>query len=149
MKTKVLAISSSGGHWEQLMKIAPAFDDCEVLYANTLKGLAERNKIENFKIVNDCSRSNIAGNFKTFAQIVQIMNGFRPDVVITTGAAPGLIALFVGRAQGCRTIWIDSIANSERLSLSGKLARLFCDIHVTQWPHLADGKRTFYAGSVL
>lgn len=149
MKTKVLAISSSGGHWEQLMKVAPAFEDCEVLYANTLKGLAERNNIQNYKIVSDCSRSNISGNLKTFAQIYQIVNGFRPDVVVTTGAAPGLIALFVGRILGCKTIWIDSIANSERLSLSGALARVFCDIHVTQWPHLADGKRTIYAGSVL
>jgi len=75
---------------------------------------------------------------------------FRPHVVITTGAAPGLIAVRLARLFGARTVWIDSMANSEELSLSGKLAGDHVDLWLTQWPDLTDkypGLR--YYGSVL
>ena len=37
----------------------------------------------------------------------------RPDVIVTTGAAPGYFALRFGKLLGARTIWIDSMANAE------------------------------------
>ena len=59
-------------------------------------------------------------------------------MVVTTGAAPGLVALALAKLfAGSRTVWIDSIANTERLSLSGRLARPVADAWLTQWPHLA------------
>ena len=63
---------------------------------------------------------------------------FRPDVVITTGAAPGLVALQIGKLFGARTVWIDSLANAEKISLSGKLAERYADLWLTQWPHLVE-----------
>ena len=38
----------------------------------------------------------------------------KPDAIITTGAAPGLVYLLVGRLLGRKTIWIDSIAKVTR-----------------------------------
>ena len=40
----------------------------------------------------------------------------RPDVVVSTGAAPGYFALRFGRLFGARTLWLESIANVEELS---------------------------------
>jgi hypothetical protein len=42
------------------------------------------------------------------------------------------------KLAGARTVWIDSIANSEKLSLSGRLVRKHVDLCLTQWPHLTD-----------
>ena len=54
-------------------------------------------------------------------QLVRILIRERPDVVVTTGAAPGFVALAAAKLLlGCRTIWIDSIANAERLSSSAR-----------------------------
>jgi UDP-N-acetylglucosamine:LPS N-acetylglucosamine transferase len=74
----------------------------------------------------------------------------RPDVVITTGSAPCLFALGLARKLfGARTIWIDSVANAEKLSSSGAQARRVADVWLTQWEHLAKPDGPQYWGSVL
>jgi len=73
----------------------------------------------------------------------------RPDVVISTGAAPGLVGILFGRLLGARTIWIDSIANAEKLSLSGRIASRVAHIALTQWPDLAATRGPSYHGSIL
>jgi UDP-N-acetylglucosamine:LPS N-acetylglucosamine transferase len=73
----------------------------------------------------------------------------RPDVIISTGAAPGLFAILFGRLVGARTIWIDSIANAERLSLSGQIACKVAHVTLTQWPHLEGPEGPRYEGAIL
>jgi hypothetical protein len=73
----------------------------------------------------------------------------RPDVVISTGAAPGFLALRLGRLLGARTIWVDSVANGEELSMSGKLAGRYADLWLTQWEHLAHEGGPQFRGNVL
>ena len=74
----------------------------------------------------------------------------RADVVVSTGAAPGLVVLALAKAlTGCRTIWIDLIASPERLSLSGRLARPVADAWLVQWPHLARPGGPEFWGTVL
>jgi hypothetical protein len=51
--------------------------------------------------------------------------------------------------MGCRTLWIDSIANSERMSSSGRLAKRIAHRCVSQWPTVAEGERVECWGSVL
>jgi hypothetical protein len=62
----------------------------------------------------------------------------RPDAIVSTGAAPGFFALRFGKLLGARTLWLDSFANSEELSLSGRKASAFADLTLTQWPHLGE-----------
>ena len=71
-------------------------------------------------------------------------------MVVTTGAAPGLMALVMGKLlAGSRTVWIDSIANTRRLSLSGRLAWPVADAWLTQWEHLARPGGPEHWGAVL
>ena len=51
--------------------------------------------------------------------------------------------------MGARTIWLDSIANVEELSMSGSWIGRSADLWLTQWPHLARPEGPHYAGSVL
>jgi hypothetical protein len=69
-------------------------------------------------------------------------------VVVSTGAAPGYIAIRLGKLLGARTVWIDSVANVEELSLSGRMVSGRADLCLTQWPHLASGP-VAYMGTVL
>ena len=73
----------------------------------------------------------------------------RPDVVISTGAAPGYFALRLGKLFGARTIWVDSIANAEEMSLSGRLAQRYADLWLTQWPEVAKRDGARYEGRLL
>lgn len=86
----------------------------------------------------------------SFFEILGIYLRFRPDTVVTTGAAPGLIAIFLGKLLGATTIWIDSMANCDEMSLSGRLAERYCDLWLTQWPHLLrNDSKLKYFGAVL
>ena len=86
---------------------------------------------------------------RMFLAVLRIVIKVRPDVVVTTGAAPGFAAVVLGRLLGARTIWIDSIANSMELSNSGKKARRWANVWLTQWEHLAGKEGPGYWGSVL
>jgi len=86
---------------------------------------------------------------RSAACILFLLLRLRPDVIVTTGAAPGYLALRIGKWLGARVVWIDSVANAQELSMSGAKAGSFADLWLTQWPHLSgDGGPKFY-GSVL
>jgi hypothetical protein len=55
----------------------------------------------------------------------------------------------LGRLTGARTLWIDSIANSERMSSSGRLARKLAHQTISQWPEVAASEGVECWGSVL
>ena len=57
--------------------------------------------------------------------------------------------VFFGRLLGARTIWVDSIANADELSLSGRKAGRFAHLWLTQWPELARAQGPHYQGAVL
>ncbi len=84
-----------------------------------------------------------------FFQMFRHLMAVRPDLVITTGAAPGFAALTLGRMLGAKVIWIDSIANSEEMSSSGKQAGRFAHLWLTQWQHLSRPEGPHYFGAVL
>ena len=149
-RRRVLLVASAGGHWVQLSRLSPAFEGYEALYATTLDGVRAPSGDHPVAMIRDASRSNPAMFVVVFFQLLWLILRTRPHVVVSTGAAPGLIALPIAKAFGARTVWIDSLANCERLSLSGRIARHFADLWLTQWPHLAGshaGLRCY--GSVL
>lgn len=134
---KVLAIASGGGHWVQLLRLRPAWEGCDVSYATVHADCASEVPGHRFFSFRDVSRKNLGDLPKMLLEVWRIVRAVRPDVVVTTGAAPPLFALGFARVLGARTLWIDSIANSEQLSDSGRLARFVAGARVTQWPALA------------
>ncbi|WP_340680670.1 hypothetical protein [Paraglaciecola sp.] len=149
MSKKVLAVASGGGHWKQLILIKSAFADCNVKYVTTISGLPEQEGISNFELVKDSNQTEKLALLITLWQVFLIVLKYRPDVVISTGAAPGIWAILAGRLFGAKTIWLDSIANAEQLSLGGKISKKIAHTVLTQWDHLADGTKIIYRGSVF
>lgn len=146
---KVLAVASSGGHWIQLRRIVPAFAGFEVVYVTVLESYRSQVPGEKFYTVHNANRWNKLGLIRLAWDLVWIMFKERPAVVISTGAAPGYFALLLGHWFGARTVWIDSMANIDDLSLSGLRAGRFADLWLTQWPHLAKSHGPYYKGAVL
>ena len=145
---KVVAIASAGGHWIQLLRLKPAYEAADLIYISTEKSFAETVKEHRFYTVPDANRWNKMLLLKMAVEVFKIIRREKPDVVISTGAAPGLLGIIAGKTIGAKTIWIDSIANVEQLSLSGKLASRVASRTYTQWPHLASGA-ILYNGNVL
>lgn len=147
--TRVLAITSGGGHWDEMMVLREDLTDIEMIYANTFPGLAESAGLNSCHIVLDCNRDTPMSVVRCAVDIFLLIRRERPDVIISTGAAPGLIAIIIGKMYGCRTVWVESIANSIELSMSGRIAGRFADLWLTQWKHLSNVRGPFYWGSIL
>jgi UDP-N-acetylglucosamine:LPS N-acetylglucosamine transferase len=155
-KKRILAIASGGGHWVQLNRLSPAWKNLDVIFASTMPGteqslrthadqpavhyvpLPEANQWQKFRLL------------LLVWKILVLLLRTRPDFVITTGAAHGYFAIRIGKLLGAKTIWIDSIANAEEMSGSGRMVKAYADVWLTQWPHIAnsdDGPR--FEGAVL
>lgn len=142
--TRILAVSSGGGHWAQLQMICPAFDGCDLVMACTMpSGDGSHRKLT------DCNLRQPMRVMICAAQVARLILILRPDVVVSTGAAPGALAVVLGKLSRARTVWIDSAANVECLSLSGRLVRRFSDLWLTQWPDLARRSGASFLGRVL
>jgi UDP-N-acetylglucosamine:LPS N-acetylglucosamine transferase len=148
-RKKVLAVASGGGHWIQLMRIAPAFVDAEVVFVGV--GNAYRSQVARHKFysISDGTRWDKIGLIRSALKLAWIIWKEHPDAVVSTGAAPGYFAILLGRLFGARTLWLDSIANVECLSLSGKMAGRHAHLWLTQWPRLERPQGPFFRGSVL
>lgn len=146
---KVFAVASIGGHWIQLLRIAKPMEEMyEMVYLCThpkCETMVEGNK---FHLISDYSRWDAWKMIPSFFQLLRIVRKEKPDAIITTGAAPGLMCLLAGKILGKKTIWIDSIANVQHLSASGRIAAKFATRVYTQWKDLATDKIVF-AGNIL
>lgn len=149
MTKRILAIASGGGHWQQLMLMRPAFDHHDVTFVTTIPGLPEQFDAAPAVIVPDCNRNERIAILRSAVALLTLILRKRPNVVISTGALPGVIALVFGRMVGARTIWVDSIANAEEMSLSGKVAGKVAHLWLSQWEGVAQEAGADYAGAVL
>ena len=155
---RVLAVASGGGHWVQLLRLRPAWQGCRVTYVTTDPGFRAELEADaaaageprpGYHVVVEANRWQKLRLVRSLLQLSWILLRVRPHAVITTGAAPGYFALRLGKMLGARTAWIDSIANAEELSLSGRKAGRYADLWLTQWEDLARPDGPCYRGAVL
>ncbi|RTZ64590.1 MAG: oligosaccharide biosynthesis protein Alg14 [Aquificaceae bacterium] len=152
-KIKILAISSPGGHWIQLNKICnPMEQQFDVVYASPsaqYKSSTQSPSGKKIYAITDASADSKLNLIPVTLQILMILIRERPNTIITTGAAPGVMAVLLGKFLPIKTIWIDSIANVKRLSRSGRMVKKHANLVITQWEDLSDDKTILYRGSVL
>ena len=154
----LIAVASAGGHWVQLMRLRPAWKGLRVTYVTTDPDFRQticqyaRDNNEPTPSLYTVVEANRWQKFRLLRQLLgltYILLRERPDVVLSTGAAPGYFALRIGRLLGARTVWVDSMANAEELSMSGRRIGRHADLWLTQWEHLAQPEGPHYLGSVL
>lgn len=146
-RLKVLAVASGGGHWVQLCRCLPAFAGHDVVCV-TVRGAYASEVDCRLHVVRDATRWSPLAVAVLGLQMLWIVLRERPRIVFSTGAAPGLFGLLWGRLLGARTIWLDSVANVEEISMAGRLAGRWAHLWLTQWPALAKTDGPEYAGAV-
>jgi UDP-N-acetylglucosamine:LPS N-acetylglucosamine transferase len=146
---RILAVSSGGGHWVELMRISPAFAGHDVAFVTVDETYRSRAGASRFYTIQDVTRWNKLRWVQTFTKLLWIFMCEKPNVVISTGALPGYFSLRIAKLFGIKTIWLDSIANVEELSLSGQKVGKHADLWLTQWQHLAKPNGPLYRGTVL
>lgn len=140
---------SGGGHWVEMLRLAPAFAGCDLAYVTVSDAYRSQAGGARFHVINDATRWDKVGLVEMSLKLAAIIARERPDVIISTGAACGYIALRLGKLARARTVWVDSMANVDELSMSGAKIGRHADLWLTQWPHLARPEGPHYAGAVL
>lgn len=148
-KKKVMAVASRGGHWIQLNRLRAVWHDQEVVFITNDSSLQSHVGSAIFETVIDANMEQkpklIILALQTFFKVMK----HRPDVIISTGAAPGFFALLWGKLIGAKTVWVDSVANAEELSMAGSKVGKIADVWLTQWPELANKNGPIYKGRVF
>jgi len=148
---RIYISASAGGHMSQLLRLADSWKGHNIFCITTTDVVKEKvQKYGNVYIVGECNREHPLQVITVLMRCINIILHERPDVVISTGAAVGCILCFLGKLFGAKVIWIDSITNVERISLSGRMVRYIADLFLVQWPDLAEQySNVEYIGSVI
>ena len=148
-RRRILAVSSGGGHWIELLRLRPAFEGHDVAYVTVRESYRSYIGDERLHVVNDATRWEKFGLLLCAWRLFWIIVRERPHVIISTGAAPGYLAFVIGKVLRRRTIWVDSISNVEKISDSAERLDRWADLILTQWPHLAKPDGPIYEGAIL
>jgi len=154
MNTKAIKIclaASSGGHLSQLLKLSDSWNGYDTFCVTTTEVI--RNRLEQYGEVYVVGKCNHQHPWKVLRVLIccfKVVFREKPDVVISTGAAAGCMICFLSKIIGAKVIWIDSITNIEKMSLSGRMVRYIADLLLVQWPELAEKyKNVEFVGAVI
>ncbi len=145
----VLAIASPGNCWVELQNIVAAFENAEVFFATSDTHRTIRKPDTTITHVSNFTLYTLWKMPHTFVQIITLLWKTKPKWVVSTGGAPGVLAIILGRMIGAHCIWVDSLYNSQEISLSGKVAGLFAQTWLTQWEHLSQTNGPLFKGALL
>lgn len=136
---KIALVASAGGHLNELLKLEGAWEGREAFFVTTVevvaKELGERYGSKVY-VVGESNHKHPLKVARTLLRCARIILREHPDVIMSTGAAHGCVMCALGKAMGARVVWVDSIANVDRPSLSGRIVRHFADLFIVQWPDL-------------
>ena len=140
---KVIFTSSAGGHFAELMCLEKLFDEYEYLIVTekteSVLKLKEKYNMEFLKY---------GSRFYPFKYIfvliyniiksIKIILRFKPDTVVSTGAHTGGIVCYITKIFGAKIIYIESLAKTKTLSITGKNLYKKADVFFVQWEGLQE-----------
>jgi len=143
LKKKVLFISSTGGHFNELMQLKPLFEKYNY-HIITEKdemtiGFKEKYK-EKISYLLYGTRAHI---FKYIFQFpincflsVWYFIKIRPKYIITTGTHTAGPICVLGKMFGCKIIYIETFANRHTKTVTGRIIYKFADLFIVQWEEM-------------
>jgi len=137
---KVLFISSTGGHLSELMQLQSMFNkyDFHIVTEKTKSNMYLLDKYPkrvNYLVYGTKSKI-ITYPFKLLYNCFKslfIYLKVRPKVIVTTGAHTAGPMCCIGKLLGSKIVYIETFANSETKSVTGKMVYKFADLFIVQW----------------
>lgn len=139
-KKKVLFISSTGGHLSEMMQLKSMFDKYDYhiitektksndklskIYPNRVNYLIYGSKdhlvLYPFKLLVNCIKS------------LYFYIKIKPKFIITTGAHTAGPMCCIGKIFGSKIIYIETFANINSKTITGRLVYHFADLFIVQW----------------
>mgnify|MGYP004462829957 FL=1 len=142
-KKKVLFISSTGGHFDELLQLKPLFKKYNS-YIITEKDKSNESLKEIYGdkmyfLPYGTRAKLLTYIFKYFylcLRTVYLYFKIRPKVIITTGTHTAGPMCIIGKIFGSKIIYIETIANTNKKTATGKLIYPIADLFIVQWEEM-------------
>jgi len=143
--TKILFISSTGGHFSELMQLTPIMEKCNYHIVTektqTNKNLKQKytNKID--FLVYGTKKNKILYPFILLINSLISLYVFikiRPQVIITTGTHTAGPMCCIAKILGSKVIYIETFANRTTKTEAGKLIYFIADTFIIQWDEMQE-----------
>jgi UDP-N-acetylglucosamine:LPS N-acetylglucosamine transferase len=154
---KVLFISSTGGHLTELLQLSPIFDkyDYHIITEKDKSNQSLKEKYnKKISYLKYCSRKKLItypfiflfNCFKSLYYYIKI----RPKYIVTTGTHTAVPICYLGKFFGSKIIFIETFANIETKTLSGKLVYPIANLFIVQWEEMTKlYPKAIYGGSIF
>ena len=125
---RLLAASSSGGHFKQLVRLVPRIPDvASVTWVTYDTGLAEDllasagRDHERLVYVPYAAPRDVPNLARNASAIRKLLRAHPHDLAVSTGAGIAVAALPTARLAGCRAVFIESATRVTEASMSGRI----------------------------
>lgn len=139
---KVLFIASTGGHLNELLQLEKIFDKyiSFIITEKTKSNMILRKKYNRVNYLIFGTKDHIISYifkfiyniFKSLVLFVKI----RPNVVVTTGTHTAVPMCYIAKLFRRKVIFIETFANIETKTLSGRLVYPIADCFIVQWEEM-------------
>lgn len=142
---KVMFISSTGGHFNELLQLKPLFEKYDYHIVTEKDKMTQCFKEEYKEKISYLLYGTRAHIFKYIIQL--IINCFlslflfiriRPKYIVTTGTHTAGPMCCLGKIFGSKIIYIETFANRHTKTATGKLIYKFADLFIVQWEELLE-----------
>ena len=144
-KTKVLFISSTGGHFSELLQLKPLMKKCNYQIVTektpTNKNLKARYRHKIDFLLYETKKRPVRYFFILLANCfisLHLYLKYRPQVIITTGTHTAAPMCCIGKLLGSKVIYIETFANRKTKTVAGKLLYYVADTFVVQWEEMLE-----------
>lgn len=156
-KKKVLFISSTGGHLTELLQLKPLFSkyDYHIITEKdkTNKDLKNKYK-ERISYLPYGTRSHFFKYIFIYLflilKTIYLYFKIRPKVIITTGTHTAGPMCYLGKIFGSKIIYIETFANINKKTATGKLIYPIADLFIVQWEEMLKlYPKAIYGGAIF
>ena len=136
---KVCLVGSAGGHLTHLYMLKPFWQDKERFWA-TFDREDSRSILQGEKIypVYYPSNRSIKALVINTVRAIRILRKERPDLIISSGAAPAIPFFYIGKLMGAKLIYMEVYDRLNHSTVSGKLCYKIADRFIVQWEEMKE-----------
>ena len=154
---KLVVGASAGGHANELIRLLDVAENGlwpvdVAAYVTTMEitATAFARRGRPVHVIGEGDRKKPLRSLAVLGRAMRLAIVLRPDLIVTTGSMPLALFSICAKLLGARVVWIDSVAQIDELSLSGRIMRHVADLCLAQWPEVAAKyPNVEYAGELL
>ena len=141
---KVMFISSTGGHLNELMQLKPLFENYDycLVTEKTKSNISLKNKFPKVSFLVYGTKDHLFSYlfkfiYNCFKSLVLFIK-YRPKYIVTTGTHTAVPMCYIGKLFRSKIIFIETFANIKTKTLAGKLVYPIADKFIVQWEEMLE-----------